>query len=81
MSVERVPVPQAEVEVEAMTKPGMGRGLAAILPETAEGEPELRELPVELIRPQPAPAADAVRPRLDQDAWRRRSPTPAWSSR
>ena len=29
-----------------MSKPGMGRGLAAILPETAVAEPELRELPV-----------------------------------
>jgi ParB family transcriptional regulator, chromosome partitioning protein len=36
-----------------MTKPGMGRGLAAILPETAVEEPELRELPVELIRRNP----------------------------
>jgi ParB family chromosome partitioning protein len=36
-----------------MVKPGMGRGLAAILPETAVEEPELRELPVELIRRNP----------------------------
>ena len=36
-----------------MSKPGMGRGLAAILPETAVAEPELRELPVELIRRNP----------------------------
>jgi ParB family transcriptional regulator, chromosome partitioning protein len=36
-----------------MTKPGMGRGLAAILPETAVEEPEFRELPVELIRRNP----------------------------
>jgi ParB family chromosome partitioning protein len=36
-----------------MTQPGMGRGLAAILPETAVEEPELRELPVELIRRNP----------------------------
>jgi ParB family chromosome partitioning protein len=36
-----------------MTKPGMGRGLAAILPETVLEEPELRELPVELIRRNP----------------------------
>jgi ParB family chromosome partitioning protein len=36
-------------------KRGMGRGLAAILPETAAGEEvgELRELPVELIKPNP----------------------------
>jgi ParB family transcriptional regulator, chromosome partitioning protein len=32
---------------------GMGRGLAAILPATAEQVPELRELPVELIKPNP----------------------------
>ena len=36
-----------------MTKPGMGRGLAAILPETAAPESDLRELPVELIRRNP----------------------------
>ena len=64
-----------------MAKPGMGRGLAAILPETEVAEPELRELPVELIRRNPQPAADAVRRRLDQGAGARRSPTRAWSSR
>ena len=31
----------------------MGRGLAAILPESAAGGPELRELPVDLIEPNP----------------------------
>jgi ParB family transcriptional regulator, chromosome partitioning protein len=31
----------------------MGRGLAAILPEAGAGGPELRELPVELIEPNP----------------------------
>jgi ParB family transcriptional regulator, chromosome partitioning protein len=36
-----------------MTKPGLGRGLAAILPETVPEEQELRELPVELIRRNP----------------------------
>jgi len=36
-------------------RPGMGRGLAAILPETHEvGEPQFRDVPVELIRPNPA---------------------------
>ncbi|HSR94358.1 MAG TPA: ParB/RepB/Spo0J family partition protein, partial [Solirubrobacterales bacterium] len=37
------------------TRRGMGRGLAAILPESAAGEDvgELRELPVELIKPNP----------------------------
>lgn len=32
---------------------GMGRGLAAILPESAAEAPELRQVPVELIRPNP----------------------------
>jgi ParB family chromosome partitioning protein len=32
----------------------MGRGLAAILPDTTAEGPELRELPLELIRPNPA---------------------------
>jgi ParB family chromosome partitioning protein len=36
-----------------MTSPGLGRGLAAILPETGVEEPALRELPVELIRRNP----------------------------
>jgi ParB family chromosome partitioning protein len=31
----------------------MGRGLAAILPETGPGEPAYREVPIELIRPNP----------------------------
>ena len=33
---------------------GMGRGLAAILPDTASATSELRELPVALIKPNPA---------------------------
>ena len=34
--------------------PGIGRGLAAILPESHEvGEPQFRDVPVELIRPNP----------------------------
>src|SRR6266536_1551215 len=37
-----------------MTRRGMGRGLAAILPESASTEPELRHLPVELIGPNPS---------------------------
>jgi ParB family transcriptional regulator, chromosome partitioning protein len=36
-----------------MNRPGLGRGLAAILPETAVEEPSLRELPVGLIRRNP----------------------------
>ena len=32
---------------------GMGRGLAAILPETGPGEPAFREVPVNMIRPNP----------------------------
>jgi ParB family transcriptional regulator, chromosome partitioning protein len=32
---------------------GMGRGLAAILPRAAKGEEGLRELPVELVKPNP----------------------------
>jgi ParB family chromosome partitioning protein len=44
----------------------MGRGLAAILPETAAEAPELRELPVELIRPNP----DQPRSRIDEAAIR-----------
>jgi ParB family transcriptional regulator, chromosome partitioning protein len=32
---------------------GMGRGLAAILPVSGEGEPDFREIPVALIRPNP----------------------------
>ncbi len=44
-----------------MTRRGIGRGLAAIIPD-AEGEgPELRELPLELIRPNP----DQPRTRFD----------------
>jgi ParB family transcriptional regulator, chromosome partitioning protein len=35
------------------TRPGMGRGLAAILPETGPDEPSYREVPVDLIRPNP----------------------------
>ena len=31
----------------------MGRGLAAILPETGPGEPSYREVPIDLIRPNP----------------------------
>ena len=46
---------------------GMGRGLAAILaanPSTADAGPELRDIPVELIRPNP----DQPRRRFDDDA-------------
>ena len=36
-----------------MSRRGIGRGLAAIIPETAAEGPELRDLPLELIRPNP----------------------------
>jgi ParB family chromosome partitioning protein len=36
-----------------LSRRGIGRGLAAIIPETAAEGPELRELPLELIRPNP----------------------------
>src|SRR2546423_11484509 len=42
----------------------MGRGLAAILPEVGAAEAELRELPVELIKPNP----DQPRTRFDEDS-------------
>jgi ParB family transcriptional regulator, chromosome partitioning protein len=45
-----------------MTKRGMGRGLAAILPESGIGEPLFRHVPVELIRPNP----DQPRTEFDQ---------------
>ena len=35
------------------TRRGIGRGLAAILPESGIGEPSYREVPIELIRPNP----------------------------
>ena len=44
---------------------GMGRGLAAILPGSGEAtEPELRHIPVALVRPNPA----QPRTRIDEDA-------------
>jgi ParB family transcriptional regulator, chromosome partitioning protein len=43
------------VASKAGRRPGIGRGLAAILPESDAGDAgELRELPVELIKPNPA---------------------------
>jgi ParB family transcriptional regulator, chromosome partitioning protein len=50
--------------VSAAQRRGMGRGLAAILPETGIGEPDFREIPVALIRPNP----DQPRRRFDPDA-------------
>ena len=50
-----------------MTRRGMGRGLAAILPDTAADQPELRDLPVEVIRPNPG----QPRTRFDPDAIKR----------
>jgi ParB family transcriptional regulator, chromosome partitioning protein len=49
-----------------VAKRGMGRGLAAILPESAAEAPELREVPVELIRPNP----DQPRSGIDRDTIR-----------
>ena len=53
----------------AEQKRGMGRGLAAILPESSAGGPELRELAVGQIEPNPdqprskfEPASSAFRP-------------------
>jgi ParB family chromosome partitioning protein len=43
---------------------GIGRGLSAILPERVEGEGELRQLPVELIKPNPS----QPRRRFDPDS-------------
>ncbi len=48
----------------AERKRGIGRGLAAILPESDAGGPELQELPVELIEPNP----DQPRTSFDQGA-------------
>jgi ParB family transcriptional regulator, chromosome partitioning protein len=52
----------------AKPRPGMGRGLGAILSVSAEGakesEEQLRELPIELISPNP----DQPRRRFDEDA-------------
>ena len=45
---------------------GMGRGLAAILPSSGNGSAELRELPVELIRPNPR----QPRTRFDEEGLR-----------
>jgi ParB family chromosome partitioning protein len=47
-----------------VAKRGMGRGLAAILPESEAEAPELREVPVELIRPNP----DQPRSGIDRKA-------------
>ncbi len=49
-----------------MTQRGMGRGLAAIIPDTAE-RPELRDLPLDLIRPNPNQPRDAVRRGVDHE--------------
>jgi ParB family chromosome partitioning protein len=51
--------------VASATKRGLGSGLAAILPEaSAEGAGELRELPIELIKPNP----NQPRTRIDEEA-------------
>jgi ParB family chromosome partitioning protein len=58
--------PDRTREAGAVRERGMGRGLAAILPESAAEAPELREVPVELIRPNP----DQPRSRIDAGAIR-----------
>jgi len=51
--------------VASATKPGIGRGLSAILPEAAaEAAGELRELPIELIKPNP----NQPRTKIDPDS-------------
>ncbi|MFI5027604.1 MAG: ParB/RepB/Spo0J family partition protein [Solirubrobacterales bacterium] len=45
-------------------RPGIGRGLAAILPESTAAAGELRELPVDLVKPNPS----QPRTRFDADA-------------
>ena len=47
-----------------MTRPGIGRGLAAIIPQTSVERPELRDLPLDLVRPNP----DQPRTRFDPDS-------------
>ena len=53
----------ASARAAAARKRGMGRGLAAILPETPDQAAELRQLPVDLIRPNP----DQPRTRFDPE--------------
>jgi ParB family transcriptional regulator, chromosome partitioning protein len=51
--------------VASATKRGLGSGLAAILPEaSAEGAGELRELPIELIKPNP----NQPRTKIDEES-------------
>ena len=47
-----------------MANRGMGRGLAAILPESGVGEPHFRDIPVGMIQPNP----DQPRKRFDADS-------------
>jgi ParB family transcriptional regulator, chromosome partitioning protein len=53
----------ASARAAAARQRGMGRGLAAILPETPEQADELRRLPVDIIRPNP----DQPRTRFDAE--------------
>ena len=64
----------------------MGRGLAAILspdrrPRAREPTPELRQLPVELIAPEPAPAAPGASTRTRCSRWPSRCASAACCSR
>ena len=74
-SSPRARAPRRRSPRERAPRRGMGRGLAAILPETGPGEPAYREVPVELIRPEPRPAA----PRASTP--RRSPPSPSRSPR
>ena len=66
---------------------GMGRGLSAILPKAEKGEEGLREVPVDLVRPNPrqprrsfdegalAELADSIRARSPSSRWMPATPT------
>src|SRR5215217_470119 len=57
--------PRSSSRVAKVARRGLGSGLAAILPEaTVEDAGELRELPIELIKPNP----NQPRTRIDPDA-------------
>ena len=61
---------------ERRAQRGMGRGLAAILPETGRRRARLPRGPGRADPPEPRPAAHAARPRVDLRASPSRSPRP-----